>query len=231
MADPSTMAAIGIGSTVLSGLSSAAGAEVSAKGKQLDILGSMYKTVGQAFGFQVQAQQAQYQANVDDYQAAVAEMNRQIAEGNAEYARATGETEASIQGLKTQAQVATTKVAQAASGLDINTGSAVSVRSSEIELGQFNESMIRSNAAKVAYNYQVEATQDSAQRDLYTYASAQEKTNVANDLTAANMTMQAIPLEQQAYGLAGTAGDISAFGSIASTTASVASKWQTFSQA
>lgn len=231
MAGPAAMSGIGMGLTALGGLSGAAGAETAAKGKQVDIYGQMLQTVGKAFGFQVQAKQATYQATVEDYQAAVAQKNQQIALGNAAYAADTGEVEASIQGMKTHAQVSTTTAAQGASGLDVNTGSAVAVRSSEIQLGQYNQAQIRASAAKMAYNYQVEASADADQAAAHTYAAGLQRSNAADDMTAAGMTMEAIPLQQQAWSLAGDAGNISAFGSLVGAGASVASKWQQFSQA
>jgi hypothetical protein len=225
MANPAVMGGIGLAATAIGGITSAAGAETAAQGKQLDIQGAILKTMGQAFGLRVQANQYGYQANVEDYQAGVAEVNRQIALQNASYALDVGEVSASQEGLKSRAALSSAKVAQGASGLDINTGSAVNVRESMVELGQYNQAVIRANAAKVAYNYNVEATQDAAQRDLHLYAEGEDKAQAADSLKAAGMTEQAIPLEQQAFALAGKAGDISAFGSIVGAAGSVASKW------
>lgn len=223
MASP--MAMIGMGASALGGVFGAAGAETSAAGKQLDIQGAMLKTVGQAYGEEVQAQQYGYQASVEDYQAGVAEVNRQIAMQNADYSREVGEVQADQEGLKVAAGVAQAKVAQGSSGIDINSGSSVNVRQSMISLGQYGQQVIRANAAKVAYNYDVEATMDSAQRDLHTYAAGEDRTQQANALTAVNLTMSAIPLEESAFSLAGKAGDIAAAGSLVGAAGSVASKW------
>jgi hypothetical protein len=226
MADPMTM--VGLGATALGGVASAEGAQITAKGKQTDIMGQILATVGKAFGFEVQAQQQTYQSDVETYQAGVAEVNRQIAEQNASYARDVGEVSASQEGMKDRAALSSAKASQGASGLDVNTGSAVNVRESMVEMGQYNQAVIRSNAAKVAYNFDVTATQDAAQRDLHTYAAGQDKIQAANDMTAAGLTMEAIPLQQQAFALAGSAGDISSIGSLLGAAGSVASKWSTF---
>src|SRR5262249_26691440 len=94
---------------------------------------------------------------------------------NADYERAAGEVSAQISGTKTAAQVGETKATQASSGLDVNRGSAIDVRTSETEIGQFNEAIIRSNAARRAYGYETEAAQDAAQEQLYKMAATSSK--------------------------------------------------------
>lgn len=121
-------------------------------------------------------QQAGAQAAVFNYQAGIAKMNQRIASQNADYERAVGEVSAQISGMKTRAQVGATTAAQASSGLDVNRGSAVDVRTSETEIGQYNEAVIRANAARKAYGYEVEATQDEAQSKLYQMSAASSKT-------------------------------------------------------
>jgi hypothetical protein len=151
MADPSTLAMASMGGTVA--------------GSLLSAFGSSYK--GQA------------QANMYDYQAGVAKINQQINLQNADYERNVGEVEAQESGMKTRAQVGATVAAQASSGLDVNRGSASDVRTSEIEIGQQDENIIRANAARKAYGYEVEATQDSAQAGLYGMAATTAKTSGA----------------------------------------------------
>lgn len=135
MADPFTWAAIGTAASVAGGAVSAAGA----LGK-----GS--------------ADKAMY-----GYQAGVALLNQNIAKQNAAYTRDVGENAAFISGRKTMATVATQKVDQSASGVDVNSGSPAAVRKSTTDLGQIDQSTIRQNYAKKAYGYDVEAATKGAE--------------------------------------------------------------------
>lgn len=106
------------------------------------------------------------QKNAYNYQAQVAANNKVIADRNAQYAVASGETEAQISGMKTRAQIGGITAAQGASGLDVNSGSGVAVRESEAEIGSFNQMMIRANARKQAYGYEVEGMNQQAQERM-----------------------------------------------------------------
>lgn len=225
MADPATMGGISIGSSVLGGIFGAKGAANNAEAQKLGIQGQMLQTMGQAFGFEVQAQQYEYAANIAKYQAGVAEINRDIAKGNATYSRDAGEVEAQQAGMKSRADLGEMTAAQGASGLDVNVGSAGRVRESMIELGSYNQALIRSSAAKKAYGYEVEATQDQAQADIYRYTGKMNEDQAANALTAADMTRKALPLQQQAMGLAEESGTIGILGSLVGASGSVANKW------
>lgn len=110
------------------------------------------------------------------YQAGVAHLNAQIAKQNEDYARAVGEVEAQQSGLKTKAEIASTRAIQGASGLDVNTGSASRVQQSEREIGWEDQSVIRANAAHRAYGYQVEEAQDTAQEKMYLQGAKTAKT-------------------------------------------------------
>jgi hypothetical protein len=225
MAAPAVMAGIGMGASALGGVIGAKGAEVSAQGQQLGIQGQILNTVGQIFGLETKAQQYGYSANIADYQAGVAKVNQQIANQNADYARATGEVTAEQFGMKGKADLASMSVHQAASGIDINSGSSANVRTGMTEMTQYGEDMIRANAAKQAYGYDVEAMQDDAQSKLYTYTADEDRIQAANTMQAAGLAGQAIPLQQQAYGIVGQAGDIGAMASLVGGAGSVATKW------
>src|SRR6266446_6811854 len=114
-----------------------AGMAATAGGAIVGAIGSSYK--GQA------------ESNMYNYQAGVAQVNEQIAKQNAAYEKELGETQAQEAGMKTRAEMGQIKAAQGASGLDVNCCSAVDVQKSAQEVGTFNETMIRSNAAKRAY--------------------------------------------------------------------------------
>lgn len=149
MADPITALAIaGMGATALGGVTQAMG----------------------------QSYTASAQANMYQYQGGVALVNQQIAKQNADYALKVGEVQAQQQGMRTRAQIGSTKATQGASGLDVKSGSAVDVRESEAELGKYGASVIRSDAAKRAYGYDVEAWQAGTQATQYGMASQTTKT-------------------------------------------------------
>jgi hypothetical protein len=230
MAAPAVMAGIGMGATALGGVLGAKGAQTAAQGQQLGIQGQILNTVGQIFGLETKAQQYGYSANIADYQAGVATVNKQIAEQNASYARDVGEVTAEQFGMKSKADLASMSVHQSASGIDIGSASSRNVRTGMTEMAQYGEDMIRANAAKQAYGFEVEAMQDEAQSKLYTYTADEDRVQAANTMQAAGLAQQAIPLQQQAWGLAGQAGDISSMASLVGAAGSVASKWSSASK-
>lgn len=100
------------------------------------------------------------------YNAQVAANNAETAKQNANFAGQEGDANAGIEQIKTRANVGSIKASQAANGIDVNTGSAVDVRSSAAEIGELNALNIRSNAARQAYGYQTQANSDVAQSQL-----------------------------------------------------------------
>jgi len=219
------MAMVGLGSQVASGIFGMFGAQNKAKGEALNIQGQMLATMGQAYQMDVQAAEYGTKANMSDYQAGVALMNKDIAKQQADYARAVGEIGAEQAGMKQKQEMGMTKAAQAASGVDINTGSAVDVRQSMIQVGAYDQNLIRSQAAKVAYGYEVEAVQDEAQASLYTMTAGLERMQAAAATEGARMTRQGLGIQQQAMDVAKTSGTIGTFASLANAAGSVASKW------
>ena len=174
MADPVTLGTIGIASTLAGGLTSAFGAEKSGAASQ-----QMY-----------------------DYQAAVAQINSKIDKQNADWAVNQGEQQSVIYGLKEAQTFGAIRTGEAASNVDVNSGSASKVQTSERTVGAIDTTQIRSNAAKVAYDYEVKSTMDLNQSTLDTMAGVNAKTT----------------------------GDINATSSILGTVGSVASKWLQGSQ-
>ncbi len=102
-----------------------------------------------------------------DFQAQIARNNAEIARMNARSATEVGNVQAFNSMLKTRAQVGYTKAAQAAGGVDVNSGSALDVQASERMLGMMDALTIRSNAARAAYGYQAEAGNRMAQAASY----------------------------------------------------------------
>lgn len=176
MTDPvsGTLAGVGIASSALGSLFGASGAEAAGK--------------------------AQQQQN--NYMGTQAFYNAQVALQNAKYAREQGESSATKYGVAAGGRMGQIKAAQASSGLDVNSGSAVQVQKSQQMLTNMDLDQIRSNAAKTAYNYDVEAKQDQNQGKLYFMAGSN----------------------------AAQAGSINAEASLISGAGSVASKWLSASQ-
>lgn len=130
--------------------------DIGAAGIGATIGGGLSSAIGSLMGGT--AQQQYY-----DYQAGVARMNAAIAEQNANYAINIGEIQAQQSGLAGAQQMGRIVAGQAASGLDVNSGSNKQVQQSQLGITRTNETSIRSTAAKTAFNYQVEGAQFSAQ--------------------------------------------------------------------
>lgn len=131
------------------------------------------------------------------YQAGVALLDQNIAKQNAAYTRDVGENAAFISGRKTQTTIGTEKVDQSASGLDVNSGSALDVRKSTAAMGGIDQATIRQNYAKKAYGFEVEAATKGAE--------------AVGDIVAGDQ--------------AGKAANINAASSVLGTVSSVSSKW------
>jgi len=92
-----------------------------------------------------------------NYQAGIAQINAGIARKNAEYAYQKGDKEAEKYGIRAGQQAGQIKASQASSGLDVNFGSAKQVQDSQTKVAQTDMAQIRQNAAKVAYDYSMQA--------------------------------------------------------------------------
>ncbi len=169
MADPITMMAASSVASLAGGVTGAFGAE--AKGA---------------------SESAMY-----NYQAGVARLNATIDKQNADYTRTAGETAAYQSGLKTADIVGRQTVAQGASGVDVNSGSAKAVRDTTTALGQYDQNLIRTNYAKKAYGYEVESATKTAEAGADVIAGTEAR----------------------------HAADISAVSSILGSVSSVAGKW------
>jgi hypothetical protein len=134
------------------------------------------------------------------YQSQVAQNNKIIADRNAEYALQSGEVEGQIMGLKNRANMGNITVGQAASGLDINSGSALGVRESQAKIDSFEEMMIRDNSQRKAYAARVEGTNQESQAKVSAMAGEQAE----------------------------KAGYIGAFSSLLGGASSVSDKWMKF---
>lgn len=121
-------------------------------------------------------QGGRFKQSMYNYQSHVASLNADIEANNARYELAKGEVTAQTQGLKSREQIGETRAKIAAGNLDTGTGSARQVVNSEEELAQHNQAIIRNDAARRAYGYEVQGTADVAQANLDTAAGQGEKT-------------------------------------------------------
>lgn len=101
-----------------------------------------------------------------DYQTQVAKNNLKIAKWNSYIAKQEGETAATNEGLKGRAMLGAITAQQAASGVDINTGSPVDVRASASRIAQLNSMTIKSDAARRAYGFDLASKQARAEEKL-----------------------------------------------------------------
>lgn len=144
MADPITagLGIVGMGSSILGGLTSAAGAEKAGAAQEMQ----------------------------NYYQAGLAKFNAQIALQNRDYALNQGEQQATIRGLAGGQTMGAIRAAEGSSGFDINTGSHADVQKGQQFANAQDLAQIRSNAAKTAYDYSVQSTQFDQQAKLYEMA-------------------------------------------------------------
>jgi len=96
-------------------------------------------------------------AAASKYNAQVAEQNAKIAEQNARWVGADADQRLAMEGMKNKERLGRITTNQAASGLDLNKGSAADVRTSQSMIDKLDSLTIRSNAAREAYGLQTQA--------------------------------------------------------------------------
>ena len=134
-------------------------------------LGMAASAGGSILAGQGAEQQAKASSQAYAYQASIASLNANLAKQNQEFAFQTGEQQALDTGLQRGQVMANTKTALADSGFDIRSGSAQNVLKSTGEATALDLAQVRSNAARTAYNYQVQGAADTEQSQMYTAAS------------------------------------------------------------
>ena len=216
---------VSIGTSIAGGIFGAMGAQTKAQGEQLNITGQMIGTIGKAFQFDVESQNYKWKSGVEEYQAAVARNNKVIAQQNAQYERDVGEVTAQQLGMKQAWERGQMIAQQGASGLSVSGASAERVRAGMIDVGYHEQAITRANAAHVAYGYEVQATQFEAEAAIHSSTAEMDKIQADNATTAANITRQALPLQQAAMDLSKTAGTIGVLSSLTGAAGSVAGKW------
>ncbi len=119
------------------------------------------------------------QSQAANYQAQVARNNQIVANQNASIALQQGQTQEEAKRIQTGEMMGGIVASEAASGVNPNTGSALSVRSSAAETGELDALTIRYNANLQARNLQYQGAQYGAQAQLY---SSQAGWDVANSI-------------------------------------------------
>jgi len=136
-------------------------------GTALAVLGMVTTAIGGVQQAAGQRAAASASAQSYGYQATIADNNARKAKQNADWVGRQGDIEATTEGLKTGAEVSAMKAKQGASGVDVNTGSAVAARDAAARIGAINALTIKSNRAREAWGYNVDSTNEELQGDLY----------------------------------------------------------------
>ena len=110
------------------------------------------------------------------YQAQIARNNAIVANQMADAEIKAGVREAEMKSLETGARMGKLKAAQAASGVDVNTGSTVDVQTSERMLGALDADTALTNAQTRAYGYRSRAANLVAEGGLYDRAAGDART-------------------------------------------------------
>lgn len=163
---------------IAAGASASTAATIASVGSAVGTIASI---AGAGVGALGAIKQGQAEKSSAEYNSQIAANNAKLATQNAAYSGAEGVAQAEASSFKTRAQVGGILANQGASGVDVNTGSAVDVRSSASQLGELNALDIRSNAARQAYGYQTEAVGSQAQSTL-------DQSQAANAGTAGNIS-------------------------------------------
>lgn len=108
----------------------------------------------------------QARANAANYSAQVARNNSTIMKQNSDYALASGNAQVESVSRKNAVRLGQIKAAQAASGVDVNTGSAADVQESQREIGKLDAETTANNASLEAYGYRAKAMNYDATSDL-----------------------------------------------------------------
>lgn len=198
--DPATMAAVGVGTSLVGSIFNAEGQEKSGEAKALEA--------------KAKVQQLQSAAAASAYQAQVADNNAALATQDSKLITESGEVATTNEGLKTRAQVGSQKAQQGASGIDVNSGSAADVRAGTAAVGMLDALTIRSNASKAFYAKEVEANSDTAQAGLLRMESQSD--------------LQGASLAEQGVGLAEDSGDLAATGTLLSGVSTVGTSYEKY---
>lgn len=116
------------------------------------------------------------QKNIADYNASIADMNAGVNDTRAQDAIDRGGIAETIKRRTTRALIGSQRAGLAAQGIDVNSGSAVDVQADSAYYGELDALTIRTDAAREAWGYKVEAANDraTAQDERYQGKLAQQ---------------------------------------------------------
>ena len=132
--------------------------------------------VGGVLGAVGSLAQGSANASMYSYQAGVAQQQAQIDKQNAGYALITGENQAAQSGQASRFQIGRIQSAQGASGFLVGRGTNPQVVRGQRLIANTDETNIRANAAKTAYDYDIGATQAQSQANVYNAAASASET-------------------------------------------------------
>lgn len=138
--------------------------------------GLIVTAVGTGIGAIGAIQQGEATAANAKYQAAVARNNQIIAEQNAQYASQAGAATTTRAQLKQREVEGEVGAALGASGIDMNTGSPVAVRSATSEVKQLDTATTAQDAALKVYGFRTQGTNYGAESQLKTQEASQAST-------------------------------------------------------
>ena len=149
----------------------------------------------QAYGqiFEGEAQAKAYQ-----YNQAVATQNAHTALENANLVAESGTAQAAMVQMHNRQASGQIEAQQSASGLDVNTGSAVDVKSSQREIGVTDAYNSRIAAIREAYGYQTKAVNEQAEAAMDKYEG--QVSEEAGYIGAAGTIMGTLGKESDEYG-------------------------------
>lgn len=219
----------------LSATSAVAGAGASAAGAGIKAQGQNLQGKLQANQDLLQANQADYQAETQQYEAGVADYQATVAKNNADIARMAGarvvqagEVKADTTSLATAGKVSKIKANQAANGIDVNTGSAVDVRSDAVASGQTDAETALSDAKLANWGYRTQAGTYEAQAGLDTAQGGLDRANAGNYTNIADFYRQEASFAPTAAGLGAEGTQIGGVASLLNTASSLPLKFSGF---
>lgn len=126
----------------------------------LPLIGAGLSAVGSIAGGVASAQSASYQAQI-------ASNNATAARQNAVYSAGAAASNTETAGLKARSENAGLRSGIAASGVDVNSGSASDVQQSERDVTGLDTANTAARGAETVYGYQTQATNFQAQSAMY----------------------------------------------------------------
>lgn len=153
-------------------------------GTVASLAGTAVSAIGSINQGYAQAKAAMEQQKMANYQAQVAQNNAIIAEQNATRADQVAATTAANKSLESAVRLGRVKAAQAASGVDVNTGSASDVQASSRMLGKLDTDTVFSNELLKSYGYRSQAANYKAESDLLRYRGAAAGSKAGDYITS-----------------------------------------------